>query len=292
MAEIHLLVSPKGGRGRAAEAAAAVRRVIEQAGHTAVDLSGATASESEAAARAAVAAGAQRLVAVGGDGCLHVALQAVAGSSTVLGLVPAGTGNDYARAFGLHGLSIKQAAERALGPAQSVDAISTTNGRWAAFNVTGGFSVDVNRRAEQMRFPKGSSRYTVATLLKLPGLHHRELAITLDRECLQFRSAFFAVSNTATFGGGMAVCPNADAHDGLLDVCVVGAVNRRTLLRLLPKVFDGSHVGHRHVHLLRGRSITIESLDGAPLDLVADGEPLGLTPLTATVVPAAVQFAH
>ncbi len=292
VAEIHMLVSPQGGRGRAAAAAPVVRQVIKQCGHTAVDLSGATAAESEAAAIAAVAAGAQRLIAVGGDGCLHSALQATAGSDTVLGLVPAGTGNDYARAFELHTLSVEQATERALGPAQPVDAISTSSGRWAAFSVTGGFSVDVNRRAERMRFPKGPSRYTVAALLALWGLRHRELSVTVDGQRSQFRSTLFAIANTATFGGGMAVCPDASAHDGLLDVCVVGPVGRATLLRLLPKVFDGSHVGHRHVHLLRGCSITIESLDSAPLDLVADGEPLASAPLTATVVPGAVRLAH
>lgn len=290
--EIHLLVSPRGGRGRAAAAAATVRRVIEEAGHTPVDVSGASAAESEAAAITAVAGGARRLIAVGGDGSLHLALQAAAGSDTVLGLVPAGTGNDYARAFGLHGLSVEQSTERALGPAQAVDAISTGSGRWAAFNVMGGFCVDVNRRAERMRFPKGPSRYTAATLLTLPGLRHRELAVTVDGERSQFRSAFFAVANTATFGGGMAICPDADAQDGLLDVCVVGAVNRITLLRLLPAVFDGGHVGHRHVHLFRGRSVTVESLDSEPLDLLADGEPLAPAPLTATAAPGAVRFAY
>ena len=265
-----------------------VRRVIEQAGHTPVDISGASAEESADAARAAVAAGAERLIAVGGDGTLHLALQGVAGTDAVLGLVPAGTGNDYARAFGLFGLSVEEAAARALGPTRPVDVIRTDRPRWVAFNVTGGFTVDVNERADRLRFPRGPSRYTVATLLTMPGLRYRELAVTVDGERSEYRSALFAVANTPTFGGGMAICPDADPGDGLLDVCVVGPASRSTMLRLLPKVFEGGHVGNRHVHMRRGRTVTIE---GELIDLVGDGESIGQTPITAEAVPGAVQFA-
>lgn len=288
MAEVYLLVSPRGGRGRAAAAAPIVRRVIAQAGHTPVDISGASAEESAGAARDAAAAGAERLIAVGGDGTLHLALQGAVGTDAVLGLVPAGTGNDYARAFGLFGLSVEEAAARALGPARPVDVVRTDHQRWVAFNVTGGFTVDVNERADRMRFPKGPSRYTVATLLTMPGLRYRELAVTVDGERSEYRSALFAVANTPTFGGGMAICPDADPDDGLLDVCVVGPASRSTMLRLLPKVFEGGHVGNRHVHMLRGRTVTIE---GEPMDLVGDGESIGQTPITAEAVPGAVRFA-
>ena len=288
MAEVHLLVSPRGGRGRAAAAAPIVRSVIERAGHTPVDISGDSAEASAEAVRAAVAAGAERVIAVGGDGTLHLALQGVVGTDAVLGVVPVGTGNDYARAFGLFGLSVEEAAARALGPSRPVDAISTDRQRWVAFSVTGGFSVDVNVRADRMRFPRGPSRYTVATLLTMPGLRHRELVVTVDGQRTELRSALFAVNNTPTFGGGMAICPDADPGDGMLDACVVGPASRTTMLRLLPKVFDGGHVGHGHVHMLRGRTVTIE---GEPTDLVGDGEPIGATPITLEVVPNAVRFA-
>ncbi|MDE0664637.1 MAG: diacylglycerol kinase family protein [Acidimicrobiaceae bacterium] len=288
MAEVHMLVSPLGGRGRAAAAGPVVRRVIEQAGHTPVDISGDSAEASAEAVRAAVAAGAERVIAVGGDGTLHLALQGVVGTDAVLGVVPVGTGNDYARAFGLFGLSVEEAAARALGPSRPVDAISTDRQRWVAFSVTGGFSVDVNVRADRMRFPRGPSRYTAATLLTMPGLRHRELVVTVDGQRTELRSALFAVNNTPTFGGGMAICPDADPGDGMLDACVVGPASRTTMLRLLPKVFDGGHVGHGHVHMLRGRTVTIE---GEPTDLVGDGEPIGATPITLEVVPNAVRFA-
>ena len=288
MSEVHLLVSPRGGRGRAAAAAPIVRGVIERAGHTPVDISGASAEESAAAARAAVAAGAERVIAVGGDGTVHLAVQGVAGTGAVLGIVPVGTGNDFARAFGLFGLSVEAATARALGPSRPVDAISTDRQRWVTFSVTGGFTVDVNVRADRLRFPKGPSRYTVATLLTMPGLRHRELAVTVDGQRTGYRSALFAVNNTPTFGGGMAICPGADPCDGMLDVCVVGPASRTTMLRLLPKVFEGGHVGHPQIHMLRGRTVTIE---GEPVDLIGDGEEIGATPITVEAVPGALRVA-
>ena len=281
-------MSPRGGRGRAAAAAPTVCRVIERAGHTPVDISASSTQESAAAARAAVDAGAERLIAVGGDGTVHLAVQGVAGTGAVLGIVPAGTGNDFARAFGLFELSVEEAATRALGPARPVDTIRTDRERWVAFNVTGGFSVDVNDRADRLRFPRGPSRYTVATLLTMPGLRHREIAVTVDGERREYRSALFAVANTPTFGGGMAICPDADPSDGLLDAAVVGPVGRATMLRLLPKVFEGRHVGHPQVHMLRGRTVTIE---GEPLNLVGDGEAIGAAPITLEAVPGALELA-
>lgn len=291
MGEVHLLVSPTGGRGRAAAAAPIVLRAIERAGHTPIDISGASSQTSAEAARAAVAAGAERVIAVGGDGTVHLAVQGVAGSDAVLGIVPAGTGNDFARAFGLHGLGVESAAARALGPSRPVDAIGTDRQRWVTFNVTGGFSVDVNVRADRLLFPRGPSRYTVATLLRLPFLRHRELAVTVDGQRSEYRSAMFAVANTPTFGGGMAVCPDADPADGLLDVAVLGPASRATMLRLLPKVFDGGHVGHPQVHMLRGRTVTIEGEPGEPIDLVGDGEKIGTTPINLEAVPAAINLA-
>ena len=288
MTEVHLLVSPRGGRGRAAAAASTVRSVIERAGHRPVDISGPSAQESAEATRAAADAGAERLIAVGGDGTVHLALQGVAGTDTVLGIVPAGTGNDFARTFGLHRLSVEQATDRALGPTRPVDAIGTDRQRWVMFSVTGGFSVDVNHRAERVRFPRGPRRYTVATLLTVPRLRHRNVAVTVDGRRHDYRCALFAVANTPTFGGGMAICPDADPADGLLDVAVIGPVGRATMLRLLPKVFDGGHVHHPEVHMLRGRTVAIE---GDAMDLLGDGEAIGAAPVTLEAVPGAVQLA-
>ncbi len=281
-------MSSSGGRGRALAAAPTVLQTIRQAGYEPVDISGDSAAASVSAVRAAVAAGAKRVIAVGGDGTVHLALQGVTNTDVVLGIVPVGTGNDFAGALGLNDMGVEQASLRALGSHRVVDAIRVNNSRWVAFNITGGFSVAVNDRAARLRYPRGPGRYTVATLLSVPRLRHHRLAITVDGQHRKYNSALFAVANTATFGGGMAICPQADPADGLLDVCVVGSVGRTTLLRLLPKVFNGGHVDHPEVEMLRGRSITLE---GEPLKLVGDGEEIGTTPITLEATPAALRVA-
>ncbi len=272
--------------------------LIEAAGHDVIDVSHSAATDPQrmidvshsaaAAPRALAAEGAERLVAVGGDGTVHLALQAVAGTSVVLGIVPAGTGNDFARAFGLKpDADLAAAVARALGPHREVDAISTPRG-WVATSVTGGFSADVNRRAAAMRFPAGSSRYTAATLATLPRLRTRPVAVTADGETRRFDATMVVAANTAFFGAGMAICPEADPGDGLLDVLVVGAVGRVELLRLFPRVFKGTHVSHPEVSQSRGRVVEI---DGAGIELWGDGEPLGPAPLRLESAPGAVRLA-
>ncbi len=306
MADVHLLYSPRGGRGRAEAAARTVRSVIRHAGHTVRELTGASIAESLAAAKGAVADGASRLVVVGGDGIVNIGTQAVAGTETVLGVVPAGTGNDFARTFGLYGSSVttEQAAARALGEHTTVDAITSDRG-WVASTVTGGFSVDVNVQADRMRFPRGPSRYTVATLITVARLRHRRLVFTVDGESHEYLSALWAVANTPTFGGGMAICPSADPADGQLDLTVVGHVGKATLLRLLPAVFKGAHTRHRNVHTFTGSTIKIEEAPPAvtsPQDssatsedpedqLRGDGELFGNLPISLSAAPRAIHLA-
>lgn len=326
MRPIHLLLSPTAGRGRAAGSLAEVRKLISDRGCDIIDITAPSAVASGAAAAAAVADGAERLVVVGGDGIVQIGVQAVSRSSTVLGVLPAGTGNDFARFFGLHDLALEQAVDLALGPARPIDAIridapedaaenaaGTADGatpepatpelatpelatpgvravrdRWVASSITGGFSVEVNRRADGLSWPRGSSRYTIATLLALLRLRTRPLSLTVDGLRHERRATLFAIANTASFGGGMAICPDAAADDGALDVTMVGDLGRMELLRWFPKVFEGAHLAHPDVHTFRGRTITVE---GNFDELRGDGEPLGPTPLTVSCVPGVVRLA-
>lgn len=284
---VHLLVAPEAGRGRAATSLDTVRATIREEGYELVDLTAATVEASRRAASEAVTAGAERLVVVGGDGMVHTALPAVAGTDTVLGVVPVGTGNDFVRGFGAITDDAAAATRVALGPARPVDAIRVGD-RWVASVATAGFSGDVNARANRLRFPTGSSRYTVATMLELPALQARQVCLTVDGVAHECRSVLFAVANTGWFGGGMHIAPDARADDGLLDITVVGAIGRLELLRFFRLVFSGRHLSHPAVHTLRGRSVTIT---GDELDLWGDGEPVGSTPATLEVVPGALRVA-
>jgi diacylglycerol kinase (ATP) len=217
------------------------------------------------------AEGMTRLVLAGGDGLIHHCLPALAGTEVIVGIVPIGTGNDFARALGLPA-KLTPAVAAALSPdVAPIDLIGTHDARWAASVVTGGFSGQVNARANRLRFPRGQQRYTVATLAELRRLHPVNLTLHLDGAVEEYTSSLFAVANTRYFGGGMAICPDASPVDGLLDLTIVGPISAFELARMLPTVFSGRHLRHPAVVTRRAQQVTITTT--APL--WADGEPFG-----------------
>lgn len=233
-----------------------------------------------------VADGPNRIVVVGGDGVVHLAANALAGSDSTLAIVVAGTGNDAANALGIPS-SVRGACRAALADPVAVDLI--TSGDAHALSVaTFGFSADVNDRADRMRWPQGTSKYTAATFRELPGLAATPVTITIDGEVHSFEPNLVAIANTTSFGGGMKVAPDASPTDGLLDVVVIGPAGRFTFATVLPLAFSGRHIHHKAVTQLRGREITI---DGPELRVRADGEPFGFLPATFTATPAALKVA-
>jgi diacylglycerol kinase (ATP) len=282
--QVHVLGNPaaRGGTGD-------VERVVDSlraGGHDPVLLEATSAEHSSAVAADAVAAGAERLVAVGGDGLVRLAVGAVAETSTVLGIVPQGTGNDFARALDLLDGDLDDHVRRALERPVAVDAMRTDHG-WAASVATMGFSGDVTARANGLRWPRGSQRYTVATLLQMPRLRHLVATIEVDGVTHSADTAMLSIGNTAYFGGGMKICPDATPTDGLLHVVVIGAVPKRTFLRVFPAVFAGRHVRHPDVATYTGHRVTVRGDD----TMWADGDELGPLPVTCEVVPGAVQVA-
>lgn len=244
-------------------------------------------SASKAAMRLRALAGvAERVVVVGGDGMVHNAANALAGSTTVLGIISAGTGNDAATALGVSD-ELEAACLQALGEPTAIDLIETPAGLGVTV-ATAGFSVAVNERADGMRFPKGGAKYTLASLAELPKLESHHLTMTIDGSVHEIEANLIAIANTAYFGGGMKIAPDADPTDGLLDVVVIGPAPRAAFAALLPTVFLGRHVKSRYVTMHRGTHI---GLAGESLNLRADGEQLGTLPATITVRPASLLVA-
>jgi diacylglycerol kinase (ATP) len=283
--EVQVLGNPaaRGGTGD-------VERVVDElraGGRRATMLRADSAAAAAEQAREAVAAGAERLVVVGGDGLVRIAVDAAAGSETVLGIVPQGTGNDFARALGLLDGDLADHLRRALDAPAAVDAMRTYHG-WVASVATAGFSGDVTARANGLRWPRGQQRYTVATVLQLPRLRRLHARITVDGVVHEADNTMLSIGNTAYFGGGMRICPDARPDDGLLHVVVIGPVGKGTFLRVFPRVFGGGHVRHPDVQTYTGRTVRVEGEDG---EMWADGDLLGPIPLTCEVVPRALQVA-
>jgi len=290
MGSIAVLGNPTAGRGRRAGLAAEVAALL---GADAELLEARTAEEAEAACRAAVADGARAVISVGGDGTLHRAVQAVAGTDVPLGIVPAGTGNDIAACLGIPA-DPRQALESlaaALASGQTRDfdlAKIERDGavRWSAGVIGLGFDTLVNELANRMRFPRGPRRYDVAIVLELARLRPRRYRITVDGIAEELDACLVAVGNTARYGGGMRICPAADPTDGLLDLVVAGPVSRFTLMRIKPRVYAGTHVDHPAVRQMRGRVVEV---DCEGITSYADGERSLPLPVTITAVPGALR---
>jgi diacylglycerol kinase (ATP) len=285
-----VVCNPASGRGRARRVA---ERVGRELGRRSVPHRMSTPASVEATVAVLTdAAGAgTRTIVVGGDGLVHHAVEAFADTTSVLGIVPGGTGNDFAAALGLPS-DLPAAVTTALADPVPVDLLrSVPGGHHAATVATLGFSAAVNERAERMSFPRGSSRYTVATLLELARLTSHPVVIEVDGESHRFDATLVAVAGTSMFGGGMRIAPDARADDGLADVVVVRRVGRLTLLRVLPRAFSGRHVDHPAVQTLRGRRITLSAEGPTALTVRADGEPFSQTPIQIEVAPGAVLVA-
>ncbi len=237
--------------------------------------------DSAAAARAQMqemAGEVERIVVVGGDGMVHQAANALVGSSTALGIISAGTGNDAVTSLGLSN-EVEQACRAALRDPLAIDVIESDAGV-AVTVATAGFSASVNDRANEMKRIKGGAKYTVSSLIELPRLATHSLTMTLDGEAHEIDANLIAIANTKYFGGGMKIAPQAELNNGELDVVVIGPAPRVAFAALLPTVFLGRHVRSRYV--TTHRASTIE-LSGGDLELRADGEHYGAVPTMLTV---------
>ncbi|MGW3630456.1 diacylglycerol kinase [Streptomyces sp. NPDC005122] len=291
--EITLFVNPTAGRGRGARAAQPAASALRAAGFSVRTVLGENAADALTRARDAVENGTGALIAVGGDGMAHLALQAVAGTRTPLGLVAAGTGNDFARALGLPlgdpAAAGRQIAESLKGARLRDVDLGRVNGTWFGTVLASGFDSRVNDRGNRMRRPSGRVKYDLAMIAELATFRPVRYRMTLDDgETREIEATLIAVGNGTSYGGGMKICAGADLGDGLFDITVVGPCTRRTLLKVFPKVYRGTHLSHPVVSVHRAASVELvaEGLTG-----YADGEPLGPLPLTARCVPGAVRVA-
>lgn len=292
---IAVLLNPNAGRGRYAET---MPRVLERLGRTGREvrvLRPAGLDAARAACRSAVESGAGALIAAGGDGTVNLVLQVVAETSVGLGIIPTGTGNDFARELGLptDPLAAAAAIVTALadGSRRAIDLARMTGSdgteRWFGAVLGAGFDAIVNERANRMSYPRGPRRYDIAILAELVRLAPRAYTLRLDGVEHKIRAVLVAVGNTASYGGGMRICPAADPTDGLLDVVIAGDIGRITLMRVKPRVYRGTHVNHPLVTSYRARTVEIEA-EG--IIAYVDGERSSPLPVSVTAVPGALSL--
>ena len=285
--EIALLTNPTAGKGRGAAAREAALPRLRQAGFEVRDLVGADADESLDLARAAVADGVWAVVVCGGDGMVHLGVQAVARTTTHLGIVPAGTGNDVARYVDLPRKDPAAAADRVVASTPRRLDLARCGDRWFVTVMAAGFDAVVNERANHMTWPRGQMRYNLATLAELRTFRPLPYTLDLDGEERRLEAMLVAVGNGPSFGGGLRITEGALLDDGMLDVVIIKPMSRPELVRTYPKLFKGTHVHHPQYEHHRVRRVTV----AAPgIVSYADGERFGALPLTVESDPGALSI--
>jgi diacylglycerol kinase (ATP) len=248
-------------------------------------------------AEQAVSDGARLLVAVGGDGTAHEAVNGLvrAGGGAELALLPQGTGDDFARALGVPSNFEQALAVARDGRARAIDAGRVTyrsDGRRAESyfcSMAGvGMSGAVARRLlTTTKTFGGRIAGVIATLAVFSRWTNVELRVDVDGESRAGLMEDVLVANTAYHNGGMRLCPDARPDDGVFDVLLIGDVTRRDLLLTLPKIYRGTHLPHPKAELLRGSTVTVDSDVTLPIEL--DGEQPGTTPVRFEIVPGALR---
>jgi diacylglycerol kinase (ATP) len=284
--EIALLTNPTSGKGRGTRTAAIALPRLKEAGFRVRSLVGRDPDEALELARASVADGVESIVVVGGDGMVHLAVQALVGSAASLGIIPAGTGNDLARSLGIPRADPQLAADVVIGSrTRSID-LARCGATHFATVMAAGFDSLVSERANAMRWPRGQLRYTLATLSELRVFEPLPYTLELDGEVHRLEAMLVAVGNGPSFGGGLRIAHGASLDDGLLDVVIIKTMSKAELVRTYPRLYSGSHTRHPKYQHHQVRAVTV----AAPgIVAYADGERLGALPLTVEVQPLSLR---
>ncbi|WP_101947296.1 diacylglycerol kinase [Mycobacterium sp. 3519A] len=289
---VTVLTNPASGHGSAPHAAERAVKQLHRRGVDVVAIAGSDAEHARRLVEGALERGMDALVVVGGDGIISLALQVLAQAGIPLGIIPAGTGNDHAREFGIPTKDPEAAADVVVdGVVNTVDLgrIVGADGtkRWFGTVMAAGFDSLVTDRTNRMRWPHGRMRYNVAMVAELSRLRLLPFRLSFDGEEVVTELTLAAFGNTRSYGGGMLICPNADPTDGQLDVTMVASASRTKLIRLFPTVFKGTHVELDEVRTARARTITVDS---PGINAYADGEYVCPLPVEVSAVPGALKI--
>jgi diacylglycerol kinase (ATP) len=291
------IVNPAAGGGRSAKLAGPALADLREKGLR-IDIFASTGpGQAIELAREAYEQGYRRFIAVGGDGTAHEILNGVyeraRGKERIaLGFLPLGTGNSFLRDFTKDGAS---ASLQALteGRTRPVDLLHLTHtkGEIYSFNLLSlGFTADVGALTNRYFKPFGYLGYLLGVFVRVVQLRRRAFRLRCDddKDWDERRCLFLSFNNSKFTGGTMLIAPQANPTDGFIEFVRWGPIGRIGLLRMLPKLYDGTHIEHP---LASRRAVRrVEFGTQAPVDVLIDGEIAALKCVSLDIIPAAVDI--
>ena len=288
------IINPAAGGGRARKLASPAVAKLRAQGLKIETAETAGVGDAVQLARRAYQQGFRKFLAVGGDGTAHEIINGVwgapPGDRVSLGFLPLGTGNSFLRDY------TKDGAEASLqavleGRTRSVDLLRLTHaaGEIYSFNlISVGFTADVATLTNRAFKPLGHAGYLLGVVTRLAQLRRRAFALRCDddREWDERRCLFLTFNNSKFTGGTMMIAPDADASDGFIEYVRWGPIGRAGLVRMLPKLYDGTHLAHPLASRRAVRHVEF-NLPGA-VDVMIDGEVATLECRRVDIVPAAL----
>jgi diacylglycerol kinase (ATP) len=289
------IVNPAAGGGRAAGLAGPKLAELRRQGLAIDVIASSSQGHATQLAREAYAQGYRRFLAVGGDGTAHEIVKGIFSEGApqrrvALGFLPFGTGNSFLRDFTKDGVAGSVAALLA-GRTRSIDVLRLTHaaGQTYAFNlVSVGFTADVGAITNRRFKPFGHLGYLLGVFVRLAQLHRRAFPLRSDDESKwdERRCLFLTFNNSQFTGGTMQIAPDANPSDGLIEFVRWGPISRLTALRLLPRLYDGSHTQHPLCERKAVRRVDFHLPEA--VDVMLDGEILTLRPVSLDILPGAL----
>ena len=272
------IVNPTAGKGAAARLVEPLRAELER---RAVEYELITTTRPGHATAAARLSKGSVVVAVGGDGTLNEVANGLSGPNKTLGIIPAGSGNDFIKSVGIPPKFLPALDILLRGERRSVDLGTVSCGppegnsppRYFVNGVGIGFDAAVAARTREIKFLGGNALYIVAVLQTLGKYVPPRFTLSIDHETRVSNNLLIAVGNGRCAGGGFYLTPDAIVDDGLLDICMVGVKTIPQILSLMPKVMKGKHHGVPGVTFLREKGLTVSAEE--PFFVHADGEIVG-----------------
>jgi YegS/Rv2252/BmrU family lipid kinase len=274
---VPVFVNPAAGRGRAGRKLVALGELLTRMGLAHSMVQSSAPGDLERHVYAQACDGTPRIIVAGGDGSVHEAVNGIlrSGKKVALGVIPIGTGNDFAKACGIP-LHWEDAASllcdrmRSGTPCRAIDA-GRMNDRFFANGAGVGFDAKVTRIARSNRLPIGDLVYLVAVLQAMwDGVITPQMSISFNGQVKRGPMTLATISNGAWVGGLFLIAPSAKNDDGNLDLVIADPVSRLRILRLLPRLMGGTHIGEPEISTHNIRECVIEA--ASPLPSHLDGE--------------------